>query len=127
MDAGADSVQIGDSLAGPDVCSPRIYEDFAFPYERELALELQRQRIPLVLHICRNATSILTKMCETGAAMLEIDYKAVPTRARDDIQNRTLLVGNIDPSGVMERGTPDMVKEQCRRAIQSWGLPEDSS
>ncbi len=38
--AGADFTAIGDSTAGPDVCSPRIYRQFAHPYEVRLAADL---------------------------------------------------------------------------------------
>ena len=40
--AGADFTAIGDSTAGPDVCSPRIYRQFAHPYEVRLAADLAR-------------------------------------------------------------------------------------
>jgi MtaA/CmuA family methyltransferase len=121
FDAGADFVQIGDSLAGPDVCSPRIYKKFALPYEQHLAAELNLHKIPLIIHICGNATPIISDMAVSGATMLEIDYKADAARCRDVTQGKTILIGNVDPSGIMALGTPDAVIEQSRKAIQSMG------
>lgn len=120
-EAGADFVQIGDSLAGPDVCSPRLYRQFAFPYECQLAAELRKKEIPLVLHICGNSTPIIADMASTGAAMLEIDYKADAVRCREAAGDRVVLVGDIDPSGIMALGTPEMIAEHCRVAIQEMG------
>ena len=57
--AGADFTAIGDSTAGPDVCSPRIYRQFAFPYEVRLAASLAARGVRLVLHICGNTTGIM--------------------------------------------------------------------
>jgi uroporphyrinogen decarboxylase len=121
FEAGADFVQIGDSLAGPDVCSPRIYQKFALPYEQRLAAELNQHKIPLIIHICGNATPIISDMAVSGAAMLEIDYKADAARCREATNGKAILIGNIDPSGIMALGTSEEVIEQSRKAIQTMG------
>jgi uroporphyrinogen decarboxylase len=119
--AGADFVEIGDSLAGPDVCSPRLYRKFAFPFERRLAQELNRKNIPLILHICGNATPIIRDMAATGAALLEIDYKVDGPQCRLATQESVVLVGDVDPSGVMALGTPEDVQKASRKAILTYG------
>jgi uroporphyrinogen decarboxylase len=118
--AGADFVEIGDSTAGPDVCSPRVYRKFAYPFEVRLAADLAAHGVPLVLHICGNTTAIMGDMATTGAALLEFDYKADMARCRVAAGDR-VLVGNVDPSGVMALGTPEQVAEECRKAIQVLG------
>jgi uroporphyrinogen decarboxylase len=118
--AGADLVSIGDSAAGPDVCSPAVYRKFALPYEMGLAAELARKNIPLVLHICGNATAIMSDMASSGAAMIEFDYKSDMEKCRVAAAGVT-LVGNIDPSGVMALGAPEDVFRECRCAIKSLG------
>jgi MtaA/CmuA family methyltransferase len=117
---GADFVEIGDSTAGPDVCSPRIYRKFAFPFEVRLAAELSARSIPLVLHICGNTTAIMGDMAATGATLLEFDYKADMARCREAAGER-VLVGNVDPSGVMALGTAEQVSDECRKAIAVLG------
>jgi MtaA/CmuA family methyltransferase len=118
--AGADFVEIGDSTAGPDVCSPRVYRRFAYPFEVRLAADLAAQGVPLVLHICGNTTAIMGDMAATGATLLEFDYKADMARCRTAAGDR-VLVGNVDPSGVMALGTPEQVSEECRKAIEVLG------
>jgi MtaA/CmuA family methyltransferase len=118
--AGADFVEIGDSAAGPDVCSPRIYRKFAYPFEVRLAADLAARGVPLVLHICGNTTAIMGDMAATGATLLEFDYKADMARCRA-AAGQTVLVGNIDPSAVMALGTPEQVTEECRKAIAALG------
>lgn len=119
--AGADFVEIGDSTAGPDVCSPRVYRKFAHPYECRLAADLAAHDIPLILHICGNTTAIMGDMATTGAAMLEFDYKADMARCRAATEDGPVLVGNVDPSGVMALGTPEQVLVESRRAIEVLG------
>jgi len=118
--AGADFVEIGDSTAGPDVCSPRIYRRFAYPFEVRLAADLAAHGVPLVLHICGNTTAIMADMAATGATLLEFDYKADMARCRVAAGDR-VLVGNVDPSGVMALGTREQVSKECRRAIEVLG------
>lgn len=118
--AGADLVSIGDSASGPDVCSPAVYRDFALPYEKRLVGQLARRGVPLVLHICGNATAIMSDMASTGAAMIEFDYKADMARCRAAAP-RTTLVGNVDPSGVIALGKPEDVIRESRRAIETLG------
>lgn len=118
--AGADFTAIGDSTAGPDVCSPRIYRQFAHPYEVRLAADLAARGVKLVIHICGNTTAIMGDIATTGATMIEFDYKADMARCRAAAPNVT-LVGNVDPSGVMALGTVEAVLTESRRAIEILG------
>jgi uroporphyrinogen decarboxylase len=120
-DAGADFTEIGDSLAGPDVCSPKVYRQFAWPYEQRIATALAAKGIPLILHICGNATPIVADMAATGAAMLEIDHKVDLVRCRQAAGPGTALVGTVDPSAVLDRGSVSDVLEHSRRAIRALG------
>lgn len=119
--AGADFTEIGDPLGGPDVCSPGVYREFAFPYERQLAAELNAHGVPLILHMCGDATLIITEMAATGAPMLEVDYKIDAGRCRAATENGPVLVGNVDPSAVMALGTPEQVVAKSRQAIERLG------
>lgn len=121
MEAGADFTEIGDPLAGPDVCSPATYREFAFPYERQLAAELKARGIPLILHMCGDATPIVAEMAATGAPMLEVDYKIDMGRCRAATENGPVLVGNVDPSAVVALGTPEQVVAKSREAVELLG------
>ena len=109
---GADMTSNGDSVAGPDLVSPSIFRRYALPYDRRVADASHEIGLPYILHICGNTTAILEDMIATGADGLEIDYKTDPGRAHDTMKDRTLFVGNIDPSGVLALGTPGLVEEK---------------
>jgi uroporphyrinogen decarboxylase len=121
FDAGASFTQIGDSIAGPDVCSPKIYQKYACPYEKRLVKELAAKGVPLILHICGDSTRIISDMARTGAQMLEVDYTINAEKCREATQGRNVLVGNVDPSNVMTLNGPRVVIEACRTAIQTMG------
>ncbi len=108
--AGADVLSNGDSPAGPDLISPRMYRDFARPFEKRIADEARRLGRPYILHICGRTDLILTDMAATGADGLELDQKTDMRLAHDVLSGSTTFVGNIDPSGVLALGTPELVE-----------------
>jgi uroporphyrinogen decarboxylase len=119
--AGSHYTLIGDSLAGPDVCSPEVYRRFALPYERELIGALAEEGFGVGLHICGNATSILPDMLESGAAYFELDHKVDLEEAARLIAGRVPVFGTVDPVGVLEQGDPGVVEAEVRRVIRGLG------
>ncbi len=74
-ETGAHMMSNGDSPAGPDVISPKMYRLFAQPWEKQVVDQAHALGLPYVLHICGNATSILDEMLAAGVDALELDYK----------------------------------------------------
>jgi uroporphyrinogen decarboxylase len=107
---GCDMLSNGDSPAGPDLLPPDLYKKYAFPYEKNITEESHRLGFPYCLHICGNTELILEKMVETGADALELDYKTDTKKTYDLLHDKTTLIGNIDPSGVLAMGTEATVK-----------------
>lgn len=116
--AGAHMVSNGDSPAGPDMVSPRMYCEFALPYERKVVECAHACGLPYLLHICGKTDRILEAMLSTGADGLELDYKTSSQLAHDVMKDRAVFVGNIDPSGVLALGTPQLVEEKTRALLR---------
>lgn len=121
IEQGAHCTSIGDSPSGPDVISPRLYREYAYPYVRRLAETLTARGIRLAYHICGNSTPILPDMVSTGADIIEIDQKADMAVAKSAAQGRAALLGPVDPSGIMAHGTPADVTDKAREAIEILG------
>jgi MtaA/CmuA family methyltransferase len=121
MEQGAHMTSVGESIAGPDVCSPADYRRYAWPYEQRLVERLKADGIPVALHICGDATRIVDDMVATGAAVLELDYKIDMARVKEATRGRTTVLGPIDPSGVLALGTPADVEAAAREAIDVLG------
>jgi uroporphyrinogen decarboxylase len=107
---GAHMLSNGDSPAGPDMLSPRLYGTYALPYEQKVAERSREEGLPYLLHICGKTDRILKQMLDIGADALEIDFKTNTQLAHDVFKDKVTFVGNIDPSEVMARGTPELVK-----------------
>ena len=114
---GCHMVSKGDSPAGPDLISPQMYQDFAFAHEKGEVEEAHSHGVPYALHICGDTTKILDLMIDTGADAVELDYKTDCDRAHAATRDRVTFIGNIDPSGILARGTEGQVIEETARLL----------
>jgi uroporphyrinogen decarboxylase len=120
--AGALLTSLGDSLAGPDVISPNTYDRFARPYEDRLVKQLVAEGTFTVVHICGDTTKILHFLAQYDFCGFELDYKTDAALAKSTVGARHVLFGNIDPSGVIARGSPQEVRVATRQLISVWKL-----
>jgi len=116
-DAGAHITSIGDALAGPNLISPEMYLEFAWEPEKKYTEEIQAYGIPFSIHICGDTNSIIKKMGETGAKVIEIDWKLDMKMAREVLPETTVLMGNVDPSFPLVLGKEADVERAVERVI----------
>jgi MtaA/CmuA family methyltransferase len=118
-DAGAHATSIGDALAGPNLISPGMYKQFAFNPECKLIKEVQDYGIPMALHICGDTNKIIEDMGQTGAKILEIDWKLDLSYARKAVPPTTILMGNVNPSNPLVFGTPADVDKAVKEVVEA--------
>lgn len=118
IEQGAHCSCIGDSPSGPDLISPTLYREYAYPYMQRLMADFRAMGIICGYHICGNATPIIQDMIATGAPIIEIDQKADMRICKEAARGRATLLGPVDPSGVMAKGTPQLVREKCLEALE---------
>ena len=114
---GADMVSNGDSSAGPEMISPDMYAKFALPYEKQVVDAAHECGLPYALHICGNTEKILELMSQSGTDAVELDYKTDIRKAHDLYKDSITFIGNIDPSGVIARGSVDDVKRETEKLL----------
>jgi MtaA/CmuA family methyltransferase len=115
---GCPATSVGEALCSPDVISPKMFEKYCLPYGKKVVSALQADDFALAYHTCGNTTRIIAGMAETGARILEFDYKCDKAAARRATAGKTTLLGPIDPSGVMHDGSVEDVEAACREAIE---------
>ena len=114
MEQGAHMTSIGESIAGPDVCAPAVYGQWAQTADSRLVKRLREKDIRLAYHICGDATRIVGEMVDTGAAVLELDYKCDLAAVKAAVAGKTTVLGVIDPSEVIARSSPEVVRQAVR-------------
>lgn len=116
-EAGADMLSGGDSPAG--LVGPALYRELALPYEKRLIAGLKAAtEKPVSLHICGDSTPILDNMAGSGADVLEIDHQVNIAAACRMAGPDVALWGNLDPVGLLARGTPGEVERASWRLLE---------
>jgi MtaA/CmuA family methyltransferase len=117
VQTGCHMLSNGDSPAGPDMISPQMYERFALPFEKRNVEVAQGCGFPYGLHICGDTVKILDAMVRTGTDALELDYKTDTEETHRVLKDRVTFIGNIDPSGIIGRGTADQVRSETEKLL----------
>ncbi len=115
---GCDMLSNGDSPAGPDMISPDMYKKYAFPFEKKIVEVAHKTGLPYTLHICGNTDLILGKMLETGIDAIELDYKTDIKKIFNIYHDKAVLIGNIDPSGVLAMGAVEDVSNKTFELLE---------
>ncbi len=114
--AGAEIIGIGDAAAS--LIGPRIYEEFALPYERRLVDGVHAMGAKVRLHICGNTRKLVTGMGALGCDIVDLDSLTPLDDARKAMGSRQVLLGNLNPVTVLMNGTPESVTAgiaECHR------------
>jgi uroporphyrinogen decarboxylase len=118
---GADITSFGDSSCGPDLISRDMYRRFSLPFHRRIAEEARASGVPVVCHICGKLDKILFDVAGAGFPAVEADYKTnVADAARVFGENHVTMFGPIDPSGVFFFGTPEIVRAETQRVLETF-------
>ena len=116
--AGANVTSMGDSYAGPNLVSPDVYRKFALPFEKIVVENVQTPQLPYSIHICGDTNFIIGDMGQTGARILEVDWKLDMKKARQILPENTVLMGNVNPSDPLYLGTPQQVEKIVRQNVE---------
>lgn len=109
IQAGADLIGVGDAAAS--LIGPKFYNSLVWKHERKLIEGIHELGAAVRLHICGNTRKILDGMGRTGADIVDLDYFSPVAEARAAMGARQVLLGNLEPVGVLRNGTPESVRE----------------
>ncbi len=119
--AGSHYTLIGESTAGPDVCSPAMYRRYALPYQKQLVGTLRSQGVEVGIHMCGNATRIAGDMVGTGALYFELDHKLDRRVVRQATAGSVTIFGTVDPGYLLPRGSAADVAAAAQEDIRLLG------
>jgi MtaA/CmuA family methyltransferase len=120
INAGADVVGIGDAAAS--LVGPRIYEEFALPYEQRLVDGIHALGAKVRLHICGNTRKLLAGMGRLGCDIVDLDSLSPLADARQKMGASQVLLGNLNPVTTLLNGTAETVTAgiaECHRQAGS--------
>lgn len=103
---GADVLMLVDGTS--QSLGPAYFERFSLPYTKALVDSLKK---PTILHICGNATPLLSLMVMTGVSALSIDKPVNIGKAREGTKGRVALIGKISPQTLHGGSSEEIVAE----------------
>lgn len=118
--AGADIIGIGDAAAS--LVGPQIYDQFVWPYERQLVDGIHGMGVKVRLHICGNTRLSLRSMGKLGCAIVDLDSLTPISEAREQMGPGQVLLGNLNPVSVLRNGNVSTVTSaitECHRQAGS--------
>ncbi|MFH1639006.1 MAG: uroporphyrinogen decarboxylase family protein [Chloroflexota bacterium] len=118
---GRVSIQIWEPLASNQIISPKQFEKFVLPYQKELHEQILTIGIKHILcHICGDQNLNLPYWAQVPMG----DYGIVSFGKEVDLTtaikyfgDKCIIAGNIEPA-IIQTGTPQEVYELCREAIE---------
>ncbi len=115
--AGAALIGVGDAAAS--LIGPKLYHQYVFSHERRLIQGIRALGAKVRLHICGNTRKLFDDMGKLGADIVDLDWMAPITEARQTMGPTQVLLGNIDPVRVLRDGDAGSVERaiaECHRA-----------
>jgi [methyl-Co(III) methanol-specific corrinoid protein]:coenzyme M methyltransferase len=116
VSAGADVISISDPSATGEILGPRNFRKFAVPFYQDLIQALHRAGIPVILHICGNAQTIIDSLNEVKADAVSFDSVVNMKFARGAL--KTGLMGNVNTQ-LLHTGEPEKIISITRHALHS--------
>jgi uroporphyrinogen decarboxylase len=106
--AGADGLVMAEPAAG--LLSADLCDAFSSAYVAEVVAEVQDDGFLFVLHNCGNRGHVTASMVSTGARGLHLGNQADMVEALAAVPPDRVVMGNLDPAGLMRLGTAEGVE-----------------
>ena len=109
--AGANGVMIAEPVAG--LLSPSLEEEFSSPYVRAIVNAVQDESFAVIYHNCgENTPMMLDSILSTGCAAYHFGNAVdLENDILKHVSPDVLIMGNLDPVGVLRAGSPQEVRE----------------
>ena len=111
-----DLVETGGGAASSTVISPKIYEEFCLPYDRQLHDALHSLGFLIAYHTCGGTKGIEELIVANGCdasetlAPVSIGGNQEPWDLKRKIGDRVALIGGLDQFNVLTRGTEQDIR-----------------
>ena len=107
--AGANGIMMAEPVAG--LLSPALEEEFSSPYVKQIVEAVQDESFIVVYHNCGdNVLRMTDSILSTGADAYHFGNSIDMADMMVKMPADTVVMGNVDPAGVLRQGNPDTVR-----------------
>jgi len=118
ISAGAEVICILEPTAV--MLGPEQFRRFSAHYVKHIVNSCKYSNVSTIYHTCGNTMHLINEMADSGVDGLSLDSKEVGVDLREAAKILTkyvVLIGNINPSKEMLRGTPEEVRAEVNQLL----------
>lgn len=114
-EAGANGIVMAEPAAG--LLSPNLIREFSTPYVTKIREAVEDDEFLVIYHNCGNVEPLMAQMIEVDAQAYSFGNAIDIEKALEVIPQDRLVIGNIDPAGILRNATPDVVREETEKLL----------
>lgn len=114
--AGADFITVHDMGGSPQIIGAPKFRSVVKPVLQSLFAQLPS---PNVLSVCGDTNAVVRDLAECGANAINVDQRNDLARTRQILGADAILLGNLDPVGVLSHGTVEDVRRAVEKIAQA--------
>ena len=114
--AGADGIVLAEPAAG--LLSPNLIEEFSTPYVQKIRRAVENDSFLFIYHNCGNVTPIMEKIREINVSVYSMGNAIDLEDALKVLPSESLVIGNIDPAGIIRNGSPDVIRNETKSLMK---------
>lgn len=110
----ADIICVNEPTASPELIDPLQFKSLIKPNLKDLADTIDTQK---VLHICGSTQPIINDMVSIGFDGISIEEAVDIPKAKQNINDNCVIIGNISTSKTLLSGTPSKVNQEVKKIL----------
>jgi uroporphyrinogen decarboxylase len=113
IEAGAQAVQVFDTWGG--ILPPHRYMEYSGNYMKTIVDSIKKHNRPVTL-FSKGGIDLLTKLRNSGADMLGVDWMTDMREAKERTGDQAALQGNLDPTILY--GSREIIKKEVEKILE---------
>lgn len=123
-EAGADMLLLAEPLAG--VVSPTMAEQFSHSFVKKMIESVQDDSFAVIYHNCgAGVPRMLEDLAGLGAMIYHFGNVIDLSEALENMPKTVMVMGNVDPAGIVAHGSVESVRQAVDTLIQKCGSYEN--
>ncbi len=114
--AGANGLMMAEPAAG--LLSPNLIREFSTPYVNKIREAVEDDSFLVIYHNCGNVEPLMQQMLEVDAQAYSFGNAIDIEKALEVIPQDRLVIGNIDPAGILRNASPEVVREETQKLLE---------
>lgn len=118
-EAGANGIAIAEPAAG--LLSPNLIAEFSTPYVQKIRDAVEDESFMIMYHNCGSIIPLLSNISEIGVGSYSVGNAVDMEEALKGLPTDAVIIGNLDPAGVLRNGTPEEVHTATIELLEKCG------